>query len=97
MKTLMTLTVMAAMAFSLAACSQDTSQAESNEDAVAEGSPCVIMPSKPIEKQFYHDYEGNRYYFCCADCITMFKRNPDLWVKKIQADPKMQDSVEPIP
>jgi len=29
----------------------------------------------------YADYKGNRYYFCCPDCPTAFKANPEKYAK----------------
>ncbi|NOY80444.1 MAG: YHS domain-containing protein [Kiritimatiellaeota bacterium] len=44
---------------------------------------CPVMGGK-IDKQFYADYQGKRVYFCCADCIAAFKKDPTRYLRKLQ-------------
>lgn len=43
---------------------------------------CPIMVGSPVSKSaaeavgLYRDYEGERYYFCCAGCGPAFDSNP---------------------
>ena len=37
---------------------------------------CPIMPENQAEQEFYVDYEGLRYYFCCDACVNDFKSDP---------------------
>jgi len=39
----------------------------------------------PIDKRFYVDHQGRRIYFCCEACIKAFKKDPDKYVKKLDA------------
>lgn len=79
----------------LGGCSGDEGSAQT--ETTRETIPCPIMPSKPIMEQFYADYEGKRYYFCCQICVDQFKKNPSFTIKRIEADPQLQDAVKPIP
>jgi YHS domain-containing protein len=40
----------------------------------------------------YTDYKGKRYYFCCGDCSSMFKKNPGKYAKYGMAIPKAKKS-----
>lgn len=44
---------------------------------------CPVMGGL-INKNIYADYQGNRVYFCCPPCLREFKKNPDLYVKKMK-------------
>jgi YHS domain-containing protein len=57
----------------------------------AGGSPktikCAVMPSMKVEiekatkTKMFTDYKGRRYFFCCAGCPDMFKKNPTKYAK----------------
>jgi YHS domain-containing protein len=34
------------------------------------------------KSKMYTDYKGNRYFFCCADCPKIFKKNPAKYAGK---------------
>ena len=44
---------------------------------------CPVQGGK-INKDLYVDYQGQRVYFCCAECIPIFKKNPEAYLKKMQ-------------
>ncbi len=46
---------------------------------------CPVMGGK-INKNVFSDHEGKRVYFCCAGCISTFKKNPDTHIKKLESD-----------
>ncbi|MFO7600859.1 MAG: hypothetical protein R6X27_13775 [Candidatus Desulfacyla sp.] len=46
---------------------------------------CPIMGYKPSDKLFV-DYQGKRIYFCCASCPETFMKDPDTYMKKLQAE-----------
>lgn len=46
---------------------------------------CPILGGK-IDKKVYADYNGKRVYFCCTDCIEQFKKEPDKYLKKLEAE-----------
>ena len=53
-----------------------------------EGKPqtmCPVMKGK-IDKKHYADYEGKRIYFCCPGCKAPFKKNPEKYIKKLEAE-----------
>ena len=49
------------------------------QDEVAE---CPVMPGSVVDKAqaeadgLYRDYQGNRYWFCCAACGPMWDADP---------------------
>ena len=46
---------------------------------------CLVMPGTPViksqaeEEGLYRDYQGKRYWFCCAACGPLFDANPDRY------------------
>jgi YHS domain-containing protein len=58
-------------------------------------SPQTTCPvtGDPINKKLYVDYKGKRIYVCCESCIGPVKKNPEKYIKKIEA---LGQSVETI-
>jgi len=46
---------------------------------------CPVMGG-PINKDIYVDYQGKRIYFCCPACPEEFKKDPDKYLKKLEAE-----------
>lgn len=50
---------------------------------------CRVMADTPVsksaaeEKGLYRDYEGNRYWFCCAGCAPKFDANPAKYATQL--------------
>lgn len=44
---------------------------------------CPVMKG-PINKQIYADYEGKRVYFCCNNCLSAFKKDPEKYMKVLR-------------
>ncbi len=44
---------------------------------------CPIQGGK-INKDLYVDYQGQRVYFCCAECLPIFKKNPEKYLQKMR-------------
>lgn len=50
-------------------------------------SVCAVMPkmkvdiAKATKEKLFADYKGRRYFFCCAGCPGMFKKNPGKYAK----------------
>ena len=48
----------------------------------AETTTCPVMVGSPVDKAkagqagLYRDFEGERYYFCCAGCGPAFDADP---------------------
>jgi YHS domain-containing protein len=53
-----------------------------------EVKPQTVCPvtGEAINKDLFADYEGKRVYFCCADCIKEFNKEPAKYVKKMEAE-----------
>lgn len=45
-----------------------------------------ICPVKetPATKDFTYTYKGKAYYFCCPECVELFKENPEEYISKIK-------------
>lgn len=56
--------------------------ADSDSDDVTE---CLVMPGTPVIKSqaetdgLFRDYQGQRYWFCCAACGPLFDADPDRY------------------
>lgn len=46
---------------------------------------CPVMGGE-INKDLYADHNGKRVYFCCPGCIPEFKKDPEKYLKKLQAE-----------
>ena len=55
------------------------------ETAVIEQKTCPVMGA-PISPDIYVDYEGRRIYFCCLSCVEAFKKDPEKYVEKVDAE-----------
>ena len=45
---------------------------------------CPLMGGK-IDKSLYADHNGKRVYFCCQMCVPQFKKNPEMFIKKLES------------
>ena len=45
---------------------------------------CPVMGGA-IDKNIYVDYKGQRIYFCCNGCPAQFKKDPEKYLKKLEA------------
>ena len=59
-------------------------------ETIAQTSPdemteCLVMAGTPVVKAqaeeagLYRDYQGQRYWFCCAACGPLFDADPDRY------------------
>lgn len=51
----------------------------------ADQTKCPVLNGKIDEKVFV-DYQGKRIYFCCAGCIDEFNKDPEKYLKKMEAE-----------
>jgi YHS domain-containing protein len=51
----------------------------------ASGTEQTLCPvtGSPIDKSVFIEYQGKKVYFCCTDCIKLFKENPEKYVAKL--------------
>jgi YHS domain-containing protein len=38
---------------------------------------CAVMQDHEADKKVTYAYKGKTYAFCCSECITEFKKNPE--------------------
>ena len=53
--------------------------------AQPEQKMCPVM-NEPINKQLFVDYNGRRIYFCCTMCPAQFKKDPEKYIKIVDAE-----------
>ncbi len=61
-------------------------QKKTKPTIAAAGKPqttCPLMGGK-IDKAFYADHDGKRVYFCCAECVGKFKKDPAKYITKLE-------------
>jgi YHS domain-containing protein len=46
---------------------------------------CPMMDGNKINKSIFLDYKGKRIYFCCGACPALFQKDPDKYMKQMQA------------
>ena len=53
----------------------------------AEPQPQTLCPvlGGNIDKKVFIDYQGKRIYFCCSGCPAEFSKDPEKYLKKIEA------------
>ena len=44
---------------------------------------CPVKGGK-INQELYVDYQGQRIYCCCPECLPIFKTNPEAFLQKMQ-------------
>jgi len=46
---------------------------------------CPVQHGR-INKELYADYQGQRVYFCCPECIPIFKKTPEAYLKRMEQE-----------
>ena len=46
---------------------------------------CPVQHGK-INTDLYVDYKGQRIYFCCKECIPIFKKNPEAYLERMRRE-----------
>lgn len=58
-----------------------------NMPGIAQAAPqtnCPVMSGK-IDEKYFVDYQGKRIYFCCSGCVAEFNKDPEKYLKKMEA------------
>jgi len=86
MKKLITPIMALVLAFSLAGAgwAADPSTALMDRPQVGKSQIACPVQGGKINKDLYVDYQGQRVYFCCAECLPIFKKNPEAYLKKLR-------------
>ena len=72
------------------AAEKDSNHATSGETHAQTACP---LTGKDLKKSVYSDHDGQRVYFCCADCKAAFDKDPVKYMKKLKADGVMLEKV----
>ena len=51
----------------------------------AKNTICPVMPGERVKEKFFVDYQGERIYLCCRNCVKAFKRHPEKYLKNLEA------------
>ncbi len=45
---------------------------------------CPVYKGKePVDKRYSLIYQGKKFHFCCEDCIKLFEKKPDYYIKQL--------------
>jgi YHS domain-containing protein len=55
---------------------------------------CPVMGGT-INKKYHVDYKGKRIYVCCPGCIPELKKDPEKYIKKLEAMGQSVETVKP--
>ncbi|MFH1707210.1 MAG: YHS domain-containing protein [Planctomycetota bacterium] len=50
----------------------------------AANTVCPVMDGESISRDHFADYKGKRIYFCCPDCIPVFKADPEKYTGNLR-------------
>ncbi|MCL4502687.1 MAG: YHS domain-containing protein, partial [Deltaproteobacteria bacterium] len=83
MQNLMLTMMLLAMTFAAAGngWAADSSTAIMDKPEPKQQVVCPVQGSK-INKNLFVDYQGQRIYFCCPECIPIFEKNPEVYLQK---------------
>jgi YHS domain-containing protein len=62
----------------------NNSDSSKTKPKLAPQTTCPVMGG-PVNKKVYADYKGKRVYFCCGGCIATFKKDPEKYIKELEA------------
>ncbi len=51
-------------------------------------SKCIVMDQDIGASQRWVEYQGKAYHICCGDCIAEFNKDPQKFVKALEAKPE---------
>ena len=66
------------------------------EKGQKEQTICPVMKGRKINKNLYVDHQGKRVYFCCQSCVSVFKNNPDKYMKQLEKEGVTLESAQKL-
>jgi len=57
---------------------------DKGEKVTVRQTVCPVMGGK-VNRSLFVDWEGHRFYLCCAGCIDKFKADPETYAKRLEA------------
>ena len=91
--TALVLFLMSAPPFAMMSCSGGKHSAHAKEGCDAEKADAIVnkpcrMTGEPVDKNITYEHKGKLYGFCCPACIEEFKKDPEKYIGKIEAESK---------
>jgi len=93
-RSIMTLSCVLLSAVFFPALCEKADTAKSPAAALAPQTTCPDMGGK-IDKKYYVDYNGKRIYACCKGCLADIKKDPEKYIKKLEAMGQSAETIEP--
>ena len=87
--TVLIITAIASSAWAGAGCCGGAAPLAKEAAAVGAAKAQTICPvlDEPLNnKDVYVDYNGQRVYLCCAGCKAAFSKDPEKYIKKLEAE-----------
>lgn len=57
----------------------ETSTSQPSAQVAPVNKFCAVNPKEAIDPKVTTAYKGKTYGFCCADCVTEFKKDPEKY------------------
>lgn len=96
MKKISIATLFISLGLLLVACSQEQQKEHEHSSHSHSEKKAKIHTVKPqekcpikggeLDKKVYTDYKGQRIYYCCPGCDKTFLKNPEKYLKQMEAD-----------
>ncbi len=52
---------------------------------------CPVMHGERVKEKFFVDYQGERIFLCCRNCVIAFRKKPEKYMKRLrQAEAEAQ-------
>lgn len=64
------------------------------EKPAAKPQTTCPVSGQPIDKNVHLDYQGQRIYFCCPKCPAEFRKDPEKYFAKFEADGIQLENVQ---
>jgi YHS domain-containing protein len=78
------LTVAVAIGCAGEPATRPTSQASTAPATQPVNKMCAVMPEDPVDPDVTTVYNGKVIGFCCKDCVSAFKKDPEKYVKNLK-------------
>ncbi len=50
---------------------------------LAPNTTCPVMQGERVKQKFFVDYQGERIYLCCRNCMIAFNKKPKKYMKRL--------------
>ncbi len=79
------LALVLALSWAGAGLAADPTTAFLDRPSFRQQATCPVRHGK-IDKTLYVDYQGQRIYFCCKECLPIFQKDPAAYLKRMEQE-----------